>query len=1049
MEPTDLEEFKPILLTETKIIQSILIQFWTKILEDAENDEIRQHIKLTQSSVASKLKKQTPPKAHEPFIYSFLLFLFEPTHGIEINSQRYSNIRIKPEQVEECFGKLDVGVHVLATASQIYNMLVEQGNIEQLWQLHYIREIHKVNRITNPISEQKEWQRYLFIETLHQTYQDAITAVGFQPKSLTRQEQSALIILSLLFDSGVLNPKYLMPLLRQLHALENYQYFKGRLFFEIITHSTNPPKKFFISKQTEVLLYRIKPWEIPLKKQNKSLHKYLLESMRAILKNWSLKVSIFPTSLLGWCRWVSLYQSKYWSPILLACNKGKHVNHSLNDSATKRLFRTESNIHSTIEFDDESTQKQTTLRSYAFSEIRKVFDINVGKSNHKKQFDEIKAKYALLAPKLKDNYLLILDWGKSYIQLDHKGQFKKNPKQILKKISAIGRHLIAVANTQFLQKISAEERAAIFREVIDQAISIKNKNDIQYHLRDFNIWLEKTHRSEKIQHKEDVFGTPSMTDMTVNANLISFDEYESIKSSLTELITKYPEDESYKVMLASLILGFRLGLRITEAIELKFIDYLFCDKSPQILIRESEERKTKSLNAKRAQKLTDFLTDDEIKLLNEHHQFQQKRFGRFTNGKNHYYFFSTDDSGCKLKSVEDIKKKLMLLIREVCKDTSLKYHHLRHSFASWHFFSSAIAELDLNIGDYFAHLPKTEAWLQHANTRKLQHLPTQLKSKKYPYWLAQRIGHGSIETTLEHYIHSVDLINMLYQDSLVSNLTINDLYGLTNIPISTLKKQNNRFDFALTRLTNSIPKLKAKKHQSLLSLREEWLAPEEIQKCIEPITANLPYYRYMSFLYHSRSMGNICNLGFTRKEVKQLTRLFQDNPAFRIRALNIAEQSLLASYLDKIMDVYQFTPNKDTGFPRPLEAILDTFKSRLHPYSSDTNSLQIQRSYHLIFRDETSGKILVEFAQKMNIPIKLILRHSGQMKPFHITKEKRYWKKLLGLKHSIVFTTQKDTNSRLGNHGRLEMVFLSNTGKKDHALYFLLVMLNVASLWQS
>ena len=537
-----------------------------------------------------------------------------------------------------------------------------------------------------------------------------------------------------------------------------------------------------------------------------------------------------------------------------------------------------------------------------------------------------------------------------------------------------------------------------------------------------------------------------MTDMAVNANIISFDEYESIKTSLKGLITKYAGEESYKIMLAIFILGFRLGLRITEAIELKFMDYLFCDKSPQLLIRESEDRKTKSLNAKRAQKLMDLLTADEVKFLNEYHQSQQKRFGRFPKDKKRHYLFSTEASGCKLKSVEELKKKLMCLIREVCRDNSLKYHHLRHSFASWHFLSAAISELDLNIDDNFAHLPKTQAWLQQANVRKLKHLPTQLKSKKYPYWLVQRVGHGSIETTLEHYIHSVDLINMLYQDSLVSNLTIDDLHGLTKIPISTLKKHKARFDFALTRLTKSIPELKAKRHRSLLNLREEWSAPEEAQKCIEPITSNIPYFHYMAFLYHFNSIGNISSLGFSRKEAQKLFTLFKDNPAFRIRPLYLAEQSKLAGYLEKIADVYQFTAQENTACPRALEALLDTFASRFYPYSSDTDSLQIQQDYHLIFRDVTSGKILVEFAQKMDISIKFILRHSGQMKPTHITKAKRYWKDNLGLTRNTVFTTQKDTKSRLGTHGRIEMVFVNQAGKREHAMYFLLVMLNVVSL---
>lgn len=1049
-------ESNKIFFAPQTILTPIINQFWNDRLESATSEEARDHIESSLDSFILDLESKQNSGADKTNATELLIFLFKPSCDLDIHELYAEDIDILTNTIEKHLGKAKINLAELATISELYNAIAEYGNTEQLWKLPYIREIHRLKRIKNPIAEPTQWQRYLYIETLHQQYQQAVTLSGFEPKNLAPQEQIALLILSLLFDSAILNSKNLTSVLLQLQDLENYQYFHQRLFFEIITHTKNPSKKVFLSPQTEILIYRIKPWKLkPLATRNATLHKDILEALRAILKKLALKVSLYPTSLYGWCQWLSLYQTKFMSPILIACNKGKHINHSLNDSATQRLLCTVSSTNTDMTKNTtesiEQSPKQTRPRSHAFSEVRKIFDIDVtNRSNHEQCSVQIIEQAEKLAPKLSDNYSLILDWGLSYIELTPSRHFKKNPKQILKKISTIGRHLIAIADNVFLQKVQVDERTHIYREVIDQAVSIQNKNEIQYDLRDFNSWLEKHYGLEKIKDKESLFGSASRTDMTVNANLINFDEYESIRNSLQNLIKNYPEDDSYKIMLGILILGFRLGLRISEAVELKFIDYLNCEKSPQILIRESEGRKTKSRNARRAQKLTDLVSDDEVEFFNKYYQSQEERFGKFPNGKSHYYFFSTSRRGIKVKSVEALKKKLMRLIREACQDNSLKFHHLRHSFASWHFFSAAIAELDLDIGSYFKHLPKTELWLKSADARKLEHLPTQLKSKKYPYWLVQRIGHGSIETTLEHYIHTVDLINMLHQDSVTSGLTINDLHGLTAIPVSTLKKQSQRINFALNRLIKQIPDLKIKRVTNMISLEHEWLAPAGIEKSIAPLLANIPYYKYMDFLYR-RIKNPLATLpGFEdkkeeKKAAKKLTQFFKENPAYRIPKLKPKEMQQLIKHFDLICELFQFDPDEEMDFPRPLQALLDTFSSRIYPYSADTESLDIQKRSLVIFNDATSGRQLTGFSQKMGVPVKLTLRHSSLMTEKEIRATKTYWTKQLNLKAKTPFTTQVDTQSKLGNYGRLKLVFTKRNGKPDRSLYFLLVMLSVVN----
>lgn len=1033
-------------------IQDLVVEFWQETIGEAANEEIKIHLQSTREKITNEILGNKTRKSEDLLL--LLMFSLPNEHSVDYSI--LSTIMLLDEEIEGSLAKLKVGIESLATASQLFNLLVEKGSLQNLWSIPYLQEIHKIHFIKNPLAEESQWQNLLYIETLQQQFIKQITATNFNPNNYSDTEKVAILLLSLMINSAVLSKEHLLNTLEQSTQQKNYLYFKGRLFFELLSDPCNPPKKVFISQVTEFLIYRIEPWKSTFlttvfEKQGQSLQNDLLLSLKMILKmilkKMSLKKSIYPTSLQGWCKSISTYQYQNWPPILIAHNTNRHINHSLNTSASKRILKIESMQPSLVKFTLKNTNEQPEQKTYYFREIRKIFDVTVNKGNHSQQLAEILAKSNHLSLRLTDNHLLLLKWGGSYLALTHKGEFKKNPKQILKKISAIGRHLIGLADDCFIEKISIEDRIQLFREVIEQATSLRNKNDIQYHLRDFNTWLEKQNPSLKILNKESVFSTPSMTDMTVNANLISFDEYQSIKSSIQELIAKYPGHNSYPLLFIILIFGFRLGLRISETIDLKLQDYIYCPTSSQLLIRESVDRKIKTLNANRTIKLVGLLSPEELAFINSFFQEQLKirKIKKLTSSNQ--FFFSSSSEGDKLKSRENLKSKLMLLIREVCNDASIMYHHLRHSFASWHFLAASITEFDLDLNNYFDHLPKTKAWLENSSSRKLEHLPTQLKSKKYPYWIAQTIGHGSIKTTIEHYIHSLDIITMLYQNKLDSQYTYAQLANLTNISISTLKKNSKQDNYIGSRLIKLFPELKIKQDTNAILLTESWKAPDDACSCLEPISSTITYYRYMDYLYLNGTKDNkaLNFLGFSKKEQKKLYSIFQNNPKFRLRNLSHHEQVRVKKHMKNLGKLYQLNTEKEQVFPRNFEAILDTFASRLYPAKASENDLSIQESYHLVVSDTSSAKILTNFAGQAGIPIQYILRYPRKMKPTNLSKAKRYWKRELLLKRTAKFKELKDNSLSPTGNGRLELVFSHGDDKlkKDHAIYFVLVMLSV------
>ena len=1039
-------------------IRTLLDIFWEGTYKDAKNKEVLEHLILTREELTKKLQLLLDThikKGTEPEFATQLLFLFfDVNHTTEGRLFYQPGKKVSEKEIGIALSKAPLGLDYLSTASRLYNQTVNLGQVEKCFDLPYIAEVFKLNRVKNPLADEQHWQQYLYIDQLYDRYQSMMADTTFKLKSLSAEEQLGFIILSLLLDSAVLNKNHLLEVLVKIHTLDEFMYFKNRLFIEVDTQSSNPNKKLFLSKITEALCYQIAPWTLStkqyFKQPNTTAQKRAISALKMLLKKLELKISLFPKSLQGWTKLVTLYQSRSWSPILLACLSGQHTHHSLSESATARLFP---NSASTAPVPFLSKPSKPTVSadlikipdSHQFSCIRKIFDMSPSsKKSHAKDIIQIQGQITELTHKLQNNYLLLLQWGESYLGLSHKEVFKRAPKQILKKISAVGRYLLVFADDKFIDKMSAETRIDLFENVIEQALSLKNKNDLQYHLRDFNRWLETSRGVEAIADIEEVFGIPSMTDMQVNANLISFDEYEAIKHNLYQIMKEHPEDKGYRTIYVMLILGFRLGLRVSEAVRLKLSDYIYCPTSPKIIIRPSEDRKIKTANAKRCLNLTHFLSNDEVVFLNELFQFQTELI--LKSKRKNAYLLAADKQGEAVKSVESIKKVLMKVIRAVCQDNEVMYHHLRHSFASWHFLSAAISELDLEINDYFEHLPKTQEWLAQAQTRKQQHLPTSLKSKKYPYWLAIYIGHGAIDTTLEHYIHTVDMIIMMHQDALEKRTTISHLHGLTGISESMLKRQDNRWRYVISRLIKPHKTLYNLKQSSTTITPFKPLALEDLNLTpkVNPVSNELPYYKYLNYLYLQESSLDARKiLGLSKKKELRLIKIFKQNPKFRLKEPSLEEQDLIGSHLVKLAQVYDLSLDKERDIPVALEAIVDTFSSRLYPYFADTESLALQPDYHLVCSDETSGKILVDFLKRVSSPFEIILRYSAQMKATRIIQAQRHWKKALGISRKFKIHKKQDSQTKLGQHGRIEIVITDKLGSQDHAMYLTLVMLSV------
>jgi len=1017
-------------------------KFWTGELIDALTEEVDIN---TITPTFKKLKEEIRGKNQ----YTLIAFLLGLDALSSYSPQHAQTLEAVQSKLPKLLGKLKFSIETLIEVIQLLNALIDYGNVRGFWNLNLILKVEKIPRIKNPMGSDEDWQKVIYCSELvahlgHSGYQDIAT--------MSPPEKFALITLSLIFDSQIIRFRSLIAILKKINDTNNFNYLNGNLFFLVSPDDFNAPKKIFISKKTEVLLYQAGINSNILENiDQKDFLNFIKDAIKAYLKRSKFTFSIMPKTLFQWCQWAYIFHHQNTPPLIINYRSGMNKSHSLNPQATQRVYSIDLSDSGEVYVKEKPRGTKVRNTSYALKIIQQIFDIKVKNSNALIIKQNIENSASKILFQLPNNHQLILNWGISLLAVNKSKKFKVGPSQILTKIYSVARHLIGIADQSKIQSLPPQERMSLYDAVTEQAISSRNRETILYNLKAFNTWLEKSHHALPIPNKDDYFGHPKVTDLTVNANLIHFDEYNKIKSIIISLCEKSPFNEVFKMMLMALILGFRCGLRSKEAFQLKIDDFIFCHSSPQIAIRESDNREIKTQNAKRFLKLVDHMPMDEVNVLRDWYLAKtlEIKAANSPNGEQdetqpNHYFFSVSGRNEIHINIEKIKAPLMGLIRQVCQDTSLNFHHLRHSFASWHFLSACTAELNLDTAAYFEHLPETKNWLKNANTRKIAHLPTHLKSKKYPFWISKKMGHASFNTTFEHYTHTTDIIALALLQQTADRLTIQEIAQFSNISVSTLKKQKNRLEYAISRhIKNHKILNKARLHS--LAPKEAWQPPKVNMSEYQTPMQEFTMYNMME-LFHLASESTLIDehalhLGFSKPETLKVIDLFKCNSKYRLRRPFSEELTELHRLTQALKDLYQIDFNNLKGNLDFL-SLLNTFSNRFFPYERDLDSLAVQKNYHLVFNDITSSTILMDAIRKLKIPFSVTFRHSKKWDQKELLRARKFWREALELTPKFRIDMKPDSKKLIGPNGRIEIIFKNEAGHRNHAFYYLFVMLS-------
>lgn len=350
-----------------------------------------------------------------------------------------------------------------------------------------------------------------------------------------------------------------------------------------------------------------------------------------------------------------------------------------------------------------------------------------------------------------------------------------------------------------------------YEEVYLRAIEAEKENNRLYlagRLIEFHSYLVKAFSVEEPAWSSILSSVGLGTETSyADANAISEEEFLNILNAIqADSTLNIRLKAQYTVLL---MLGYRFGLRSGEALRLKYIDVQVEAEIVCIIVRNSIFGETKSLAGVRTIPLLEKMSDIEIGALQKLLSYSEIDFETndqallMADQKNNKHVIN------RFTAIRDIGMCMKL----VTGDDSLRFHHLRHSWATrMYSYHAELNSTDHNSTSMASSSVVDQFWQDYVGEHDCQY---PLRS------LATAIGHSSEITTLSYYVHSVAEANQ--------NAIDLDDYSITTLAYSyalavkhgTVRARIARENLFVISKKIPSPKVKLKKTPKVVALNKK------------------------------------------------------------------------------------------------------------------------------------------------------------------------------------------------------------------------------------
>lgn len=326
---------------------------------------------------------------------------------------------------------------------------------------------------------------------------------------------------------------------------------------------------------------------------------------------------------------------------------------------------------------------------------------------------------------------------------EHGTRAKKNLafKTVDKYAFMVSRSLLQVELNEYFIALDADAYESLYLNILEVAPAHRQQ-DVAGRLLEFHRFLVSAYATEAPSWSA-IFKAAGQEKSTsfADANFVSEDEYLAILEAVNTSAHLSPQSRSQYIVL--LFLGYRFGLRFGEAHRLQYRDIQQDNEGIYLCIRNNIFGEVKSASGQRI-----------VPLLEEITPLERGAFDQLLAWAEIH--FQTDQQAALMAESQNSRtlinravaaSEIGQFIKLVTGDNSLRFHHLRHSWSTRLYAYNYTSAKD-GSGSLSSTSIIPERWNEfigyHATHYPLASITT-------------AIGHLSESTTIEHYIHAIDV----------------------------------------------------------------------------------------------------------------------------------------------------------------------------------------------------------------------------------------------------------------------------------------------------
>lgn len=617
---------------------------------------------------------------------------------------------------------------------------------------------------------------------------------------------------------------------------------------------------------------------------------------------------------------------------------------------------------------------------------------------------------------------LLFTWGISLLEIGKRGRPAPKPNTVKGYIASVGNRLYECLGDERLIDQDAGTIEDVYTEVLEDIDSKGLRKKVAQLLYQFHTYLVQHHHVVEIEYRSVLGASSAPT--PVDANILLTDEFNQLLNVIDEsdLILNHPKMVTATKLLA--ILGYRCGLRRSEALKLRLID-VHGDHDPMLMIRPFKFRRLKTTSSKRVLPLAALLEPEELKLLQD---WIVNRKKEEEDSPYSQYLFSIPEKNYGCISEDLVFPVIHAAMRASTGDDSLRYHHFRHSFASLTLLRLMVADHGIPQG-IFDQQPAMLKWLEQSEEFRGALYCRSEPTRRHLYYVAFLLGHSSPDVTLEHYVHTLDIISShLITKRFQPKSSL--LIAASGLPQSTayrLSKEGPEKLLIKIRKINGFKPVKRNDQptQSIL------IKSERLQGY-----KNYSNMWKLLFLYSARGVNqyDLCErFNITNQEFEQLLNNVKHLESFTSNDRRNSRKFKMMEQKD------DFGDTKELLCPRRPRLHLDTevaveLSNALYKLSKDNSdefealmSLYVQNAwstkYLSVFKDVETADRFLSLLSLLGLPkgwVKLSVLVGQSMAEKDMRKSVKVWKRQLGLSAPSKFDNARITDGNsMGAHGWL------------------------------